>query len=521
MLHFTDYKKNNPLTNRIEKVYTRKVRASRIMYPKSFTVGFAHTQNMDISDTPTGREYHFDVLDDVESYSISTYGRPNTTIAYFLDAAGNVLNEKFTITTPEDEFVGTQIIPPESAVELVVYGSPTRPTTVAANVMVDAPMNPTAEDELKEITPTDIQPEVYYNVVIRNYDQPVASANTAAANGYTCETYVYKLEPGKLYRVFGYRVYRTGLMFIYPDTMTQILPTDTVHMFKNSKNAKQTNSGRIGLDNEYVIVERPAIAYALKGHGTIFSVGHQAIKEVVSVRAVTSPLEGVRWLAIGDSFTSGAFAGYTEDAHDEEYGFISYPAIIAHKNHMRLYNLALAGQCSALTSVNTSHFSFADTTKDLNKDIFKSVLKDQIAKNDAPIYVTFAHGLNDTAVTAADIGTSADTGFNTIWGFYNNVIDYVFNNCPEAHVGIIIQDAWMTDTIANALIEIAEYWGVPYLNLHDDNLAVRLGSDTNKANHNMEVKRNSIYAISATNTHPNPKGIKLYAKYIEEFLKRI
>lgn len=521
MLHFTDYKKNNPLTNRIEKVYTRKVRASRIMYPKSFTVGFAHTKDMTISESATGREYHFDVLNDVESYSISTYGRSNTTMAYFLDAAGNVLDTKFTITTPEDEIVGAQIIPPEDAVELVVFGSPTRPTTVAANVMVDAPMNPTDEDELKELNPTDIQPEIYYNTIIREGDKPVASNNTAAANGYTCETYEYKLEPGKLYRVFGYRVYRTGLMIIYPDTMTQLLPTDQIHIYKDSSGTKKTNGGRIGLDNEYVIVEKPAIAYVIKGHGIIFFAGHQAIKEVVSVRATTSPLEGVRWLAIGDSFSAGSFTGYTKDAHDEEYGFISYPAVIAHKNHMRLYNLALSGQRSALTSVNTNKPAFADTTKDLNKDIFKSVIKDQIAKNDAPIYVTFAHGLNEAAVTAADIGTSADTGFNTIWGFYNNVIGYVFNNCPEAHVGIIIQDAWMTDTLANALIQIAEYWGVPYLNLHDDNLAVRVGSDTNKANHEMEVKRNSIYAVSATNTHPNPKGIKLYAKYIEEFLKRI
>jgi hypothetical protein len=48
------------------------------------------------------------------------------------------------------------------------------------------------------------------------------------------------------------------------------------------------------------------------------------------------------------------------------------------------------------------------------------------------------------------------------------VLHYLIANHPTARIGVIMEDAWMTQSYYEALKEICEWWGIPLLDLGGD-----------------------------------------------------
>jgi hypothetical protein len=67
-------------------------------------------------------------------------------------------------------------------------------------------------------------------------------------------------------------------------------------------------------------------------------------------------------------------------------------------------------------------------------------------------------------------GTPDDTDNTTVWGAYNEVISYILTNMPNAKLGVIIADSWMTNEYSDVLKDICKHWCIPYLDLGRDDI---------------------------------------------------
>ncbi|MFD1402864.1 SGNH/GDSL hydrolase family protein [Robinsoniella peoriensis] len=222
-----------------------------------------------------------------------------------------------------------------------------------------------------------------------------------------------------------------------------------------------------------------------------------------------------KWTACGDSFTEGDFTGYTDkngktkkesDAYDTEMGmYKTYPWWIAKRNSVELVNEAKCG--SYFTNVSGAENPFS-------VDRYKQVPKDSD-------YITIAFGLNETGIVPNSLGVKTDTKNTTLWGAYNVVFEYLMTNIPYARIGVIIMDAWMTNAYREAVKTICKSWGVPVLDLNDDNIPFQLGIRSN-ASEEVKSIRNQQYSVNyGTNNHPNLKAHEIRSAWIESWLKAL
>lgn len=231
-------------------------------------------------------------------------------------------------------------------------------------------------------------------------------------------------------------------------------------------------------------------------------------------------LDGKKWAACGDSFTAGDFTNYVDseghsgresDAYDTASGhYKTYPWWIGNRNNMDIQWLAAGG--ADFTNIEGSANPFSANNSYINYT--------QIA-NDCD-YITLMYGLNETGLTNAEIGTKTDTTNSTLWGAYNVVLTSILTANPHVKIGIIISDAWMTQTYHDALIEIANYWGIPYLDLKNgEEVPLMIGGRFRETSPTAVDARNTAFKCSASDAHPNVEGHKYRSTVIEQFLRSL
>ncbi len=219
-------------------------------------------------------------------------------------------------------------------------------------------------------------------------------------------------------------------------------------------------------------------------------------------------LGGKKYVACGDSFTSGDFSAKTEETWSDSYGvYKTYPYWIASRNNMTLINEAQGG--SDFTNISGANNPF-------------SVNRYKAIPSDAD-YITLMFGLNETGIgdDSTLIGASTDTTNATLWGAYNIVFEYLLTNMPFAKIGVIIADAWMTSNYANAVKEICKYWGIPYLDLKAENVPLGIGGRYTETCSKARDLRNNAFQISSSNSHPNIKAHEYRSTIIENFLRSL
>lgn len=220
-------------------------------------------------------------------------------------------------------------------------------------------------------------------------------------------------------------------------------------------------------------------------------------------------LAGKKYVACGDSFTAANNLG--NDHYDADLKcYESYAYMIAKRNDMVYAPDAISGSTITVTESEWERYPFS-------KDRYKNIPEDAD-------YVTLMFGLNELN---APLGTKGSTDNTTVWGAWDVVLEWILTNRPKARVGIIIADAWMSQSYAQALIDIANYWGVPYLDLGGDpkiplmNGGRRSGSGVECSEKAAELRNRQHYQSYPKDSHPNYDGHMWRSTVIEDFLRSL
>ena len=235
----------------------------------------------------------------------------------------------------------------------------------------------------------------------------------------------------------------------------------------------------------------------------------QQVADLTALVQSSNVLYGKKYVACGDSFTFGAFTEKTEENWDEVLQtYKTYPWWIAQRNGMELVNMSHGG--STFTHYSNDIRAFADS--------------DYLSIPTDADYITLMFGLNELPIAEDPdlIGNRWSSRPITLWGAYNTVFTHIFTNLPYAKVGVIISDAWMTKEYADLVVEICEYWGVPYLNLKDD-VSIPAGINGRFGDTSFPAKelRDAAFQMDSEDRHPNVKAHEYRSTYIEDFLRSL
>lgn len=230
------------------------------------------------------------------------------------------------------------------------------------------------------------------------------------------------------------------------------------------------------------------------------------MSELYNVFASQNVLFGKKYVSCGDSFTAGAFGKKypKEEYYDNALqSWKTYPWYIAKRNNMFLVNESISGS----------------TMYDNGDDNAFSVSRYKKIPEDAD-YITLMFGLNDIN---APIGTIDDSDNTTVMGAWNVVLEYLIEHHPFAKIGIIISDAWLNQELYNALIEISKAWGVPYLDLkNDEKVPLGIGGRLNiPVKQKAKDLRNNTFQMGTSDSHPNPKAHEYRSTIVENFLRSL
>lgn len=230
---------------------------------------------------------------------------------------------------------------------------------------------------------------------------------------------------------------------------------------------------------------------------------------VIEVLEASNPLWGKHYHACGDSFTAGSYVTDIDKATGEP---LTANFLVAKYNNMKFTKDAIGG--SDMTNV-------ADASNPFSVDRYLNIPEDTD-------YLTLQFGLNEVAIAdePSTLGTNTDSDNTTMWGAYNTVFEWILTNRPNAKVGVIISDAWMTENYANALIEICKFWGVPWLDLGGDpQVSLNIGGRRNGSGitfgETAKSLRSNQFQISSGNSHPNAAGNRWRYTALQEFLRRL
>lgn len=234
-------------------------------------------------------------------------------------------------------------------------------------------------------------------------------------------------------------------------------------------------------------------------------------------------LYGKKYAACGDSFTEAIFENIQDESGltgkdspelwDAQWNcWKSYAYHIAKRNNMVFYQNGVSGS----TMHVQNDVSFA-------KNRYNNTNKIPLDTD----YLTIMFGLNESNIadspeTLGDENSSDDT---TWWGAWNKVLKYYITNMPNCKIGIIIADSWFNEKLRDATIKIAEYYGIPYLDLKGDpKVPMMIGgrySSLGKVSPEAVKQRNEAFQISETDSHPNPKAHLYRSTIIENFLRSL
>ena len=155
-------------------------------------------------------------------------------------------------------------------------------------------------------------------------------------------------------------------------------------------------------------------------------------------------LYGKKYVACGDGLTVGEFTGGWDAVRGMKK---SYPWWIAERNGMVLVNEAVAG-----------------TAMQGNGENAFSVNRYLTVPQDAD-YVTLCFGEEKSGV---QMGTLEDRDNGTVLGAWNVVLESLLQRLPFGKIGILIPGGRCSEALRTAMVEVAQYWGVPYLDLKWD-----------------------------------------------------
>lgn len=234
-------------------------------------------------------------------------------------------------------------------------------------------------------------------------------------------------------------------------------------------------------------------------------------------------LFGKKIVFCGDSFTEGDFTGYVDehgntgtqsDAYDSVKGmYKTFPYWIEERTGCNKVMLAKCGY--KLT--NNAETSFTNPS---------SVIYYQNIPIDAD-YIVIQFGLNDLAHESGTWGSSDAT---TWCGAFNEALDWITENRPNAKVLLVSSDAWMTYEKRNIINKMAVAWGCGFLDLKSLDVPVMIGGKYYEdleakggwgLKDNAKNRANAKYQVTSENNHPNVLAHQHRSYIIQNALEKL
>lgn len=243
-----------------------------------------------------------------------------------------------------------------------------------------------------------------------------------------------------------------------------------------------------------------------------------------------SILTGKKWVPLGDSFTEYTNATYDSGIYSGKNK--TYPYIIALRNYMNLVQTFFQ---SGRTLAYPSDGTFANSICNPNAAWYYQNIP---ADTD---YITIYLGINDSHHETGEggdgedptgiipLGTLADSTTATYYGAWNVVLAWLLENRPFAHIGIIVSNGVDRMAYRTAQLEIAEKYGIPYIDLNGDARTPAMlraqNNDIPAAIKTIRVQTQSVdydgTITGSVNQHPNYKAHEFESTFIEGFLRAI
>lgn len=333
------------------------------------------------------------------------------------------------------------------------------------------------------------------------------------ASGYS--TKQIDVTPGKKYKIESYEFYQRNILFFANHNSTITLSAgdvsytldNYVKLYKNETAGEFTyefvcppyyNKVYISQDNAH-----PTKVYEYSTYKIDYN-----IKDI---------LYGKKYVACGDSFTHGDFTGYSGDQADIYDSTLqmykTYPYWIGTRNNMTVINEAINGSIMALDKTYVDDPSGVS----INTRYPFSYQRYQEIPSDAD-YITIMFGLNDMFNTY--LGTINDNTNTSFYGAGNVVLQWLITNRPDAKIGIIISNSYLSNNYRQALKELSAKWGVGYLDLYSDT-SISKTLNGQGMSETAQAIRNAQYYVTENNHHPNVKAHIIMSHAIEDFLRKL
>ena len=245
-------------------------------------------------------------------------------------------------------------------------------------------------------------------------------------------------------------------------------------------------------------------------------------KTVESIIRGQNILYGKKWVVVGDSFTNGDEA-YDDHIEDGKYKGMRalYHYLIGNRNEMDIVHFAEGGRVMTCPSDIQYHNSFSDVNSPNN-------YTDIPALN--PDYITIWLGINDSKTEQGEVpigtitlGTIDDTTVNTFYGAWNVVLQYLIQNCPYTHIGVVVSNGCTGTNFPDAIRAVCRKWGIAYLDLNGDYsvpLMHRVNGKSEVCDEAYNLRKQAFW-VSETNGHPNAHAQAYQSTFIENFLRSI
>lgn len=289
------------------------------------------------------------------------------------------------------------------------------------------------------------------------------------------------------------------------------------------------------------MIDTPAAAsYAILNASTSITA---SLKKVIGIRLSTTADTSANVLfekklyCGGDSITAGANVGTFPNGYKKTYG-----GYMATRNGMTYVADGVGGSTMGKCTIDgTAHNNFI-TSRYQNIPTDADYITLWFGWNDnaygwisardaycVETYGTYYSALTAEQKTAVDnyktwrqwaevyVGSIDSTDINTWSGAWNTVLTWLLNNCPSAHIGVVIAYG-MLEVFATSLISICEKYGVAYVKAYDPHEFFSVGHSEGIGT-DQATKRKELYTLD--NTHPNELGYELMSTSYEQFVRRM
>jgi lysophospholipase L1-like esterase len=248
-------------------------------------------------------------------------------------------------------------------------------------------------------------------------------------------------------------------------------------------------------------------------------------------------LNGKKLYCGGDSITEGANVGTLPNGYKKTYG-----GYTATRNGMTYVSDGVGGSTMGKCTIDGSVHNNFITSRYKNIPTDANFITLWFGWNDnaygwksaRDAYCVTQYGTYYSALTSAQqaevdayktwlqwidvyVG-SIDSADVTTWsGAWNTVLTWLLDNCPSAHIGVVIAYG-MQDALVTSLISICEKFGVSYVKAYDPHEFFSVGHSTGIGT-DQATKRKTLYTLD--NTHPNELGYELMSTSFEQFIRRM